>query len=45
MNGASIHQSEAVKSFLKERSGRVHLKRLPVYSPDSTADAVESGLN
>jgi hypothetical protein len=40
-DGASIHRCEAVKSFLKERPGRVHLECLPAYSPDRTADAVE----
>ena len=33
-DGASIHRSEAVKSFLKERPGRIHLERLPAYSPE-----------
>lgn len=33
-DGASIHRSEAVKSFLRERPGRVHLESLPAYSPE-----------
>lgn len=33
-DGASIHRSEAVKTFLKDRPGRVHLERLPAYSPE-----------
>ncbi|GAB2530356.1 transposase [Spirosoma aerophilum] len=33
-DGASIHNSEAVKTFLRERPGRVHLERLPGYSPE-----------
>ena len=33
-DGASIHRSEAVKAFLKERPGRVHLESLPPYSPE-----------
>lgn len=33
-DGAAIHRSEVVKTFLKERPGRVHLERLPAYSPD-----------
>lgn len=33
-NGASIHSCEAVKAFLRERPGRVHLERLPGYSPE-----------
>jgi len=32
-DGAAIHRSEVVKSFLKERPGRIHLERLPAYSP------------
>lgn len=32
-DGAAIHRSQAVKGFLKERPGRVHLERLPAYSP------------
>ncbi|WP_186742697.1 transposase [Spirosoma utsteinense] len=42
-DGASIHRSEAVKAFLKQRPGRVHLESLPPYSPDRTADAAEPG--
>lgn len=33
-DGASIHRSEAVKAFLKQRPGRVHLESLPAYSPE-----------
>lgn len=33
-DGASIHSGEAVKTFLKERPGRLHLERLPAYSPE-----------
>ena len=33
-DGASIHRSEVVKTFLKERPGRIHLERLPAYSPE-----------
>lgn len=33
-DGASIHRSEAVKAFLKERPGRIHLECLPAYSPE-----------
>lgn len=42
-DGAAIHRSEAVKAFLKERPGRIHLERLPAYSPHRTADAAEPG--
>ncbi|MFC5413198.1 IS630 family transposase [Larkinella bovis] len=33
-DGAAIHRSEAVKVFLKEKRGRIHLERLPAYSPE-----------
>lgn len=33
-DGASIHRGGAVKTFLKERPGRIHLERLPAYSPE-----------
>ena len=33
-DGASIHRSQAVKAFLRERPGRIHLERLPAYSPE-----------
>lgn len=33
-DGASIHSGKAVKAFLKERPGRIHLERLPGYSPE-----------
>jgi len=42
-DGAAIHRSQAVKDWLISKPGRVHLDRLPSYSPDRTADAVESG--
>lgn len=32
-DGTAIHRSEVVKAFLKEHPGRVHLERLPAYSP------------
>lgn len=33
-DGASIHGGEAVKAFLRKRPGRIHLERLPGYSPE-----------
>lgn len=33
-DGAAIHRSEAVKQLLGERPGRIHLERLPAYSPE-----------
>jgi transposase len=33
-DGAAIHRSDAVKQFLHERPGRIHLERLPAYSPE-----------
>lgn len=33
-DGAAIHRSEAVKTFLKQRPGRAHLECLPAYSPE-----------
>ena len=33
-DGAAIHRSESVKTLLKEKPGRVHLERLPAYSPE-----------
>ena len=33
-DGASIHGGEAVKDFLHQRPGRIHLERLPGYSPE-----------
>lgn len=32
-DGASVYRSEVVKTFLKGRPGRIHLERLPAYSP------------
>ncbi|MCC5610877.1 transposase [Nostoc sp. CHAB 5834] len=40
-DGAAIHRSEVVKTFLKERLGRVHLERLPAYSPERSAAAAQ----
>ncbi|MFD2569225.1 transposase [Spirosoma soli] len=40
-DGAPIHRGEAVKAFLSERPGRVHLECLPAYSPDRTAEAAK----
>ncbi|WP_460974159.1 transposase [Spirosoma migulaei] len=33
-DGAAIHRSEAVKNLLTDKAGRVHLERLPAYSPE-----------
>jgi transposase len=33
-DGASIHRSEAVKALLRAKPGRIHLERLPAYSPE-----------
>ncbi|MBD2755295.1 transposase [Spirosoma validum] len=33
-DGAAIHRSEPVKVLLRERPGRIHLERLPAYSPE-----------
>ncbi|MFD2572243.1 transposase [Spirosoma soli] len=33
-DGATIHRSEAVKALLGEWPGRIHLERLPAYSPE-----------
>lgn len=33
-DGAAIHRSEPVKQFLRKRPGRIHLERLPAYSPE-----------
>ena len=33
-DGAAIHRSEAVRQLLHERPGRIHLERLPAYSPE-----------
>jgi len=32
-DGAAIHRSQTVKNWLRCRPGRVHLERLPAYSP------------
>jgi len=32
-DGAAIHRSQTVKDWLHRRPGRVHLERLPAYSP------------
>jgi len=36
-DGATIHRSQAVKEFLTAHPGRVHLERLPGYSPELNA--------
>ncbi|MDQ1090504.1 transposase [Siphonobacter sp. SORGH_AS 1065] len=33
-DGAAIHPSQEVKTFLQARANRVHLERLPTYSPE-----------
>lgn len=33
-DGAAIHRSQAVKDWLSRKSGRVHLERIPAYSPE-----------
>lgn len=33
-DGAAIHRSEAVKNLLRDKAGRIHLERLPAYSPE-----------
>jgi len=33
-DGAAIHRSQAVRDWLTKRPGRVHLERLPAYSPE-----------
>lgn len=33
-DGAAIHRSKSVKELLRKRSGRIHLERLPAYSPE-----------
>jgi transposase len=33
-DGASIHRSETVKTLLRNKPGRIHLERLPAYSPE-----------
>lgn len=33
-DGAAIHRSQTVKAFLSRKAGRVHLERLPAYSPE-----------
>lgn len=33
-DGAAIHRSEAVKNLLRAKAGRIHLERLPAYSPE-----------
>ncbi|WP_425291170.1 IS630 family transposase [Spirosoma linguale] len=33
-DGAAIHRSNVVKELLRERLGRMHLERLPAYSPE-----------
>lgn len=36
-DGAKIHTAQAVKDFLAAKPGRVHLERLPPYSPELNA--------
>ena len=33
-DGAAIHRSQAVKAQLSRKPGRIHLERLPAYSPE-----------
>ena len=33
-DGAAIHRSQTVKDLLSHKPGRVHLERLPAYSPE-----------
>ncbi|WP_245564852.1 IS630 family transposase [Spirosoma panaciterrae] len=33
-DGAAIHRSQAIKDWLSRKAGRVHLERLPAYSPE-----------
>ena len=33
-DGAAIHRSETVKALLRAKPGRIHLERLPAYSPE-----------
>lgn len=33
-DGAAIHRSQAVKDLVSHKPGRVHLERLPAYSPE-----------
>jgi transposase len=33
-DGAAMHRSQIVKDWLSKRAGRVHLERLPAYSPE-----------
>lgn len=38
-DGASIHRSELVKDFLRDKAkGRIHLEQLPAYSPELNVD-------
>lgn len=38
-DGAPIHRSRVVREFLRDEArGRVHLERLPAYSPELNAD-------
>lgn len=41
-DGAAIHRCEAVKALLKNKPGRIHLERLPAYSPERSAAAAKS---
>jgi transposase len=45
LDGAAIHRSKEIKVFLKEKArGRIHLVRLPPYSPQLNADEQVHGL-
>lgn len=33
-DGASIHSGDGIRALLKARPGRIHLERLPAYSPE-----------
>lgn len=33
-DGAAVHRSQAIKDWLSQRPGRVHLERIPAYSPE-----------
>lgn len=33
-DNASIHSGDAIRALLKDRPGRIHLERLPAYSPE-----------
>lgn len=44
-DGAMIHRSQRVKDWLSQRAGRIHLERLPAYSPElNPVELLWSGL-